>query len=88
VHLARVLGLRVPSYAHVPMVVGADGERLAKRHGAITLAETGLSGEGVRAVLAESLGLPPSLDDMLAAFDPDALPRVVWVLPHEMRATM
>jgi glutamyl-tRNA synthetase len=87
VHLARVLGLRVPSYAHVPMVVGADGERLAKRHGAITLADTGLAADDVRALLAQSLGLPPRLDDMLAAFDPDALPRSPWMLPQRMRAT-
>jgi glutamyl-tRNA synthetase len=88
VRLARVLGLRVPSYAHVPMVVGGDGQRLAKRHGAITLAETGLSGDEVRAVLAESLGLPPTLDGMLDAFDPNALPRAPWTIPQEMRATM
>jgi glutamyl-tRNA synthetase len=88
IHLARVLGLHVPSYAHVPMVVGSDGERLAKRHGAITLADTGRSGDDLRALLAASLGLPPSLDAMLDAFDPDALPRRAWVLPHEMRATM
>jgi glutamyl-tRNA synthetase len=88
IHLAHVLGRRAPTYAHVPMVVGADGQRLAKRHGAITLADTGLSGDEVRALLAGSLGLPPSLDDMLAAFDPDALPRVPWTVPQEMRATM
>jgi glutamyl-tRNA synthetase len=87
-HLARLLDLPVPSYAHMPMVVGADGERLAKRHGAITLAGTGMTGDEVRALLAASLGLPPSIDDMLSAFDPDALPREPWVLPQEMRATM
>ena len=87
VHLARMLDLPVPSYAHVPMVVGDDGERLAKRHGAITLADTGLSGDEVRALLAESLGLPTEIEAMVEAFDPSALPRGPWVLPHDMRAT-
>jgi glutamyl-tRNA synthetase len=37
--LGRRLGLAVPAYAHVPLVLGADGERLAKRHGAVTLSD-------------------------------------------------
>src|SRR5690606_39322055 len=37
VWLARRLGLRVPSYAHVPLVLGPDGQRRTKRHGAVTL---------------------------------------------------
>jgi glutamyl-tRNA synthetase len=87
-HLARVLDLPVPSYAHVPMVLGPDGERLAKRHGAITLADTGLSGDELRALLASSLDLPADLDAMLERFDPDAIPREPWVLPQAMWATM
>jgi len=39
VHLQRLLGLPTPSYLHVPLVLGPDGARLAKRHGAVTLAE-------------------------------------------------
>ena len=31
--LQRALGLPTPSYCHVPLVVGRDGRRLAKRHG-------------------------------------------------------
>jgi glutamyl-tRNA synthetase len=37
--LQRLLGLPHPSYAHVPLVLGPDGRRLAKRHGAVTLAD-------------------------------------------------
>ncbi|TWU67193.1 Glutamate--tRNA ligase 1 [Crateriforma conspicua] len=33
IELADALGLSVPSYAHVPLVIGDDGRRLAKRHG-------------------------------------------------------
>ena len=35
--LAAALGLDAPAYAHVPLVLGPDGSRLAKRHGAVTL---------------------------------------------------
>ena len=38
-HLADLLGLAPVRYAHVPLVVGPDGARLAKRHGAVTLAD-------------------------------------------------
>ena len=31
--IARLLGLRAPHYAHVPLMLDADGERLAKRDG-------------------------------------------------------
>ena len=37
--LARALGVAAPAYAHVPLVLGADGRRLAKRHGDVTLRE-------------------------------------------------
>ena len=37
--LARALGVSEPSYAHVPLVLGVDGRRLAKRHGDVTLRE-------------------------------------------------
>ena len=60
VHLATLLGLPVPAYAHVPLVVGPDGDRLAKRHGAVDLgdlAAAGVSPAAVRTLLAASLGL-------------------------------
>lgn len=60
VAILRALGQRAPRYAHVPLVVGADGRRLAKRDGAITLADLaslGVSADTVRAALAVSIGL-------------------------------
>jgi glutamyl-tRNA synthetase len=77
-----------PGYAHVPLVLGADGARLAKRHGAVTLADRAAAGQSpqeVRAELAASLGLAapgeqPSLDELLARFDPDHLPREATVM--------
>ena len=80
--LQRLLGLPTPRYAHVPLVLGPDGRRLAKRHGAVTLADRVTLGEGpedVLAWMARSLGLAepgekPSAADLLARFDPDRVP--------------
>ncbi len=83
----QALGLPAPSYAHVPLVVNDRGERLAKRDGAVTLTDRlalGQSALEVRSVLAASLGLAdpgerPGLDELLARFEPAALPRDPWV---------
>src|SRR5437870_10148 len=37
VNIFRALGAELPSFAHVPMILGADGERLSKRHGAVSV---------------------------------------------------
>jgi glutamyl-tRNA synthetase len=58
--LQRALGLPHPGYAHVPLLLGPDGARLAKRHGAVTLADRRALGEApdaVRSALAASVGL-------------------------------
>jgi glutamyl-tRNA synthetase len=88
--VADALGLPRPAHAHVPLVLAADGTRLAKRHGAVTLQDRRALGESpadVRARLLESVGLPGSLDEALAAFDPGALPReaTVWSEPAVLR---
>jgi glutamyl-tRNA synthetase len=52
-----------PRYAHVPLLLGADGARLAKRHGAIGVRELldgGLSPEGLVGWLAHTAGLWPN----------------------------
>ena len=73
--LARALGLPEPSYAHVALVLGRDGARLAKRHGAVTLRDV----EPAAALrwMAQTLGLSrgSSPREMLEWFDPSALPR-------------
>src|SRR5207237_702580 len=35
INMLEALGAPMPAYAHVPMILGADGERLSKRHGAV-----------------------------------------------------
>lgn len=60
VHVQRLLGMPAVCYAHVPLVVGPGGDRLAKRDGAVTLGDLAVTGVGppaVRAALAASLGL-------------------------------
>ncbi len=58
--LCRLLGLAVPRYCHVPLVLGSDGEPLSKRNGARSLAELAAAGVGPGRVLglfAESFGM-------------------------------
>ncbi|WP_040765996.1 tRNA glutamyl-Q(34) synthetase GluQRS [Tsukamurella sp. 1534] len=80
-YLASLLGAAPPRYAHVPMVLGPNGVRLAKRDGAVTLAERG-GPSVVLPELAGSLGLRGSTPaEMLDGFDPAALPTEPWTLP-------
>lgn len=86
VMLQRLLGLPTPEYAHVPLVLGPSGARLAKRDGAVTLGELASAGVGpdeVVAVLARSLGLAasgerPTTAALAERFDPSALPSAPW----------
>jgi glutamyl-tRNA synthetase len=39
IHIFRALGKELPRFAHVPMILGADGERLSKRHGAVSVTQ-------------------------------------------------
>src|ERR671937_1979311 len=55
IHIFNALGRALPQFAHVPMILGADGERLSKRHGAVSV--TQYRDEGY---------LPEALDNYLA----------------------
>ncbi len=37
INIIRALGAQVPEYAHLPMIHGPDGEKLSKRHGAVSV---------------------------------------------------
>ncbi|NEX61525.1 glutamate--tRNA ligase [Noviherbaspirillum galbum] len=39
INILRALGATLPEYGHVPMILGADGEKLSKRHGAVSVME-------------------------------------------------
>lgn len=76
VYLQKLLGYETPIYGHVPLVVGDDGERLAKRHGAVTLrhlTDLGVSAAEVRDKLWESLG------QQTETWNWNAVPRTPWV---------
>ena len=77
-YLATLLGHRPPVYAHVPLALNAEGKRLAKRDGAVTLADLGV--ERTLHLIATSLGFSSrTVAGMLDEFDPAALPRESWI---------
>ena len=77
-----------PRFAHVPLVLGPDGQRLAKRDGAVTLADRAALGETPTMVLswmAASLNLaepgePVTAAGLVARFDPA---RAATILPTD-----
>ena len=86
-YLAELLGYPQPVYAHVPLALNADGKRLAKRDGAVTLSELGV----LRAweLITGSLGWPAAVAPTRKAegdrrcrpcssFNPEHLPREPW----------
>ncbi len=74
--LHRVLGLSPPSYLHVPVLLGPDGTKLAKRHGSTeleALRAAGWTPDDVWAALLPLLGQPPG-PLANAGFDPARIP--------------
>jgi glutamyl-tRNA synthetase len=73
----------------VPLVLDSSGERLAKRHGVVTLDDqsaVGRTPQDVLALFAVSLGLADEGEtvravDLIERFDPAALGRQPWVMP-------
>jgi glutamyl-tRNA synthetase len=81
-YLAALLGYPEPVYGHVPLALNADGKRLAKRDGAVTLAELGV--DRVWSLITASLGWPATdMAELLELFDPALLPREPWVYRPE-----
>lgn len=90
--LYRALGLASPTFAHVPLVIGPDGRRLAKRDGSIRLAslrEAGMDPEWLVGLLAQSCGwadrlIPSRPGDWIANFSLATMPRSPWVAGPEL----
>lgn len=87
-YLAQLLDLPPVRYAHVPLVLAPNGDRLAKRDGAVTLADQqdlGRAAPEVVGLLAWSAGLideaePTRATDLIAGFDPSHLRLTPWHL--------
>lgn len=82
--LYQALGLseRIPRYCHLPLVVGTDGRRLAKRHGDTRLShyrEHGVAPGRMLALLARWCGVAAhdtiALSELLTRFSLNHLPR-------------
>jgi glutamyl-tRNA synthetase len=76
--LGERLGLPAPGHAHVPLILGPDGARLAKRHGAVTLADRAVLGQSpadVRRELLAPFGLGEcvTMEELVDRFDPDRI---------------
>jgi glutamyl-tRNA synthetase len=87
-------GWQPPTFAHVPLVVGPDGRRLAKRHGDTrlsTLREQGTKPEQLIGLLAWSCGLRESpaecrAQDLLEGFSLQQLKREPFVFSGQLQA--
>jgi glutamyl-tRNA synthetase len=80
--LARALGGKPPAYGHVPLVVGPDGKRLAKRDGSIKLGmlrEEGIDPRRLVGWIARSCGWSEAIEpsrprDWIGRFDSATIP--------------
>ena len=85
--LEQLLGLPPPVYAHVPLMLGEDGERLAKRHGAVAVADlraTGATAREVVGALAGSAGIGDggavAAAELIEGFELTRVGRIPWRL--------
>jgi glutamyl-tRNA synthetase len=90
--LYEALGLTPPRFVHVPLVVGPDGRRLAKRHGDTRLSAlraAGVRPEMLLGLLAWSCGWLPrpeaiTAQELIPLFRLDAIPPAPFVLTAEL----
>lgn len=92
VPLIEALGWPRPQYAHVPLVLGTDGRRLAKRHGDTRLSHfrtLGITPQEIVGWAAHSSGLsetaaPISPNDLLASFNWECISRAPTLVDSEI----
>ena len=90
--LYEAFGWTAPQFLHVPLVIGPDGRRLAKRHGDTrisVLREQGVPPERLLGLLAWSCGWqddrePVSLSELLPRFDLTRIPRTPFVMTETL----
>ncbi len=91
VNILRALGAEPPVYAHVPMILGADGRRLSKRHGAVSVMQYRDEGYLAEALLNYLVRLGWSygdqeifaVDEMIELFDVSAVNKAASVFNPE-----
>ncbi|QDU25252.1 Glutamate--tRNA ligase 1 [Anatilimnocola aggregata] len=88
-------GWQPPRFIHVPLVIGEDGRRLAKRHGDTRLATfraAGIAPERIIGLLAWSCGLRPTAApiharELLADFSWQRIAKIPFVFTEQMHFT-
>jgi glutamyl-tRNA synthetase len=94
--LYRALDLHPPRFTHVPLVVGRDGRRLAKRHGDTMLSslrEAGVRPENLLGLLAWSCGWleriePTTAQELIPRYRLESIPPRTFVLTPELLRTI
>lgn len=96
IQLIEALGGRPPAYAHVPLVVNAQGEKLSKRDAGLTLRslrEAGVRPEALVGYLGWTLGMldrpePCAASDLVGRFSWERIGTETWMLPEDLRASL
>ena len=88
--LLRLLGLPAPQYAHFPLLLDNEGERLAKRHQSLTLAALRQRGCSPRSIVGYLGWLAGCLPQPRPAHPRELLPAFDWarVPRDDIRADM
>jgi glutamyl-tRNA synthetase len=96
IQLLEALGGKPPAWAHIPLVVNAQREKLSKRDAGLTLRslrEAGIRPEALAGYLGWSLGLlersePCSAAELIERFSWEPIGRESWALPEDLAAAI
>ena len=96
IQLIEALGGVRPTYAHVPLVVNEEGEKLSKRDESLTirsLRTAGITPHAFVGYLGYSLGLLPEATpctpaDLVPLFDWRRIPRTPWRLSNDVSSAL
>lgn len=94
INLFKALNANIPTFAHLPMILGPDGKRLSKRHGAVSVLQFREAGVLPHALLNYLVRLGWScgdqeifsIDEMIAKFDLKNVSRAAASFDHDKLA--